>query len=129
MDLATLDLATQAETPRTMQVVHPLTSLPIDGMTITLIGAESNTARDLQRRAQRARTKQAMQKRMDPEEIEAQAVRFLAALIKGWENIDWQGAPLAWSFENAVMLLTTLPWLRKQVDEFAYNAEEFAQGN
>ena len=133
-DLASLNLAEQAETPHALTIVHPVSGAPLMGANgqpsrIMLIGAESNTARELQRRAQRTRAKSVVTKRIDPEEIEAMAAKFLASLVKGWENIEWQGQPLAFTHENALMLLTTLGWLRKQVDDFVYDVEAFASGN
>lgn len=127
-DLYALNVSEHGEMPRTLHVVHPVSGEPI-GIEMDIISGDSHTARELHRRGQRARIKNAPSKRLDPEDIELQGVRVLAALIKAWRGVEWKGAALPYSFENAVMLLTELVWLRKQVDEFAHETSNFLAGN
>lgn len=63
---------------------------------------------------------------------------FFAKLVTGWDNItyidddkmsdpDAVGRVLEFSYDNAVMLLKTRPWIMKGLDRFLGNSKNFAQ--
>jgi fumarylacetoacetate (FAA) hydrolase family protein len=103
----------------TLELVHPDPEQNPTGVVLTLAGRDSAevkavlasiTARHIA--AQRKGVKAAKQ-----EDIEADAIRLLAAAVLGWEGLTENGEPLPCTPENVTTLLTDYAWVRRQVDE------------
>lgn len=126
MDLSALKIsAAGAEMP----VLHPVTGDALtndkgDAMTITLVGTDSvefkSIVRDRLRKQPASKAKQ-----VDLEEAEQRGIELLAKITQGWSGIQFEGKPLAFSYENAVKLYSELPWLKEQVDKFVADRSNF----
>jgi hypothetical protein len=68
--------------------------------------------------------------KLDPVELEGDALDMLAACTVAWKAADggpiiWQGAPLPCNRANARMLYEAIEWVRKPVDEFVADVTVF----
>ena len=123
MDLASLEPAHEGAE---MQVRHPGTNAPIDGMVVTLLGMDSEPALRAQRVATNRRLKQGIAKmKLSAEELDSDGLDLLTALTVSWRGIEWDGKPYPCTPENARSLYTKLRWLREQVDEFVGERANF----
>lgn len=131
MDLSSIDLAAAAGKPRTLHLRHPVEGhLLYDNggkeedmtkpVTIDLLGSSSKQFKAALNRSLRDRTEN-----RTIDDIERNSSRNLAALVVGWKNIGWSGEPLACNAANAEMLFVERPWIRKQVDAFVANDQNF----
>lgn len=123
MDLASLEPASEGVE---MQVRHPATNAPVDGMAITLLGMDSQRAVQMQRAATNRRLKQGIHKmKWNAEEIDEDGLQMLAALTTGWRGVELDGQPLECTRENALTLYKRFRWLREQADEFVGERANF----
>lgn len=129
-DLFDLDLGVAAEDGAPMELVHPTTGvvLETDGRPIRIFlkGNDSATFRnrmDFHMRRNRKGKDQTLA------EMEQQSADLLSYVTTGWEGIMWQGEPIPFTRENAKKLYLDRPWIRKQVDEFVAEAENFFKGS
>lgn len=142
MDIFDLDLGTAAEDGAPMIVKHPVTG---EDMTFTnsvgeeqpiriyLKGNDSKTFRNRMDFHMRQNGKR-KNKDQSLAEIEDQSSDLLASVTTAWEGIFWpneigEKEQLACSHANAKMLYKARPWLRRQVDEFVAEAENFLTTN
>jgi hypothetical protein len=122
-DLASFDMLEQGEEPQPLQIAAP------DG---TIIGADvgkpatvyvlsyyGQTMVDwMDEQNDRAIKSGKIPKSKDTRERNiATTARTLMA--RPWENVEWAGEPLAFNLTNAKMLMTRLPFAKRQVDEKA----------
>ena len=122
-DLATLDTAKVAEEGVELRVVHPTTSEDL-GISITLIGTDSKTFRDISKSRATASLKKKTRE-IDLDQNESDAVDLLAKCTKGWSGITENGKEVAFSYDNAVQLYTKYLWLREQIDRFMADRSNF----
>lgn len=117
-DLDTIDLGAAAEQGATMQLLHPVTAEPV-GVTFEVMGKDAPTYRKNLRKLRDMLAKQEDDED-DPDRAELLALARLAACaVRGWsDTVQWQGAPLPYSFENAVMVFSARPWVAEQVAFF-----------
>lgn len=128
MDFANLDLTKHADTPETMDVMHPVTDTPlmVDGqkVQITVLGAESSKARQLidsfSRKALSSRNQQ-----MSPDRAKEFQIELLTACTVSWANVQLNGQMLEPTKDNIMMMYRDYPWLRQQVDAFMSNRANF----
>lgn len=118
MDLTTLSTVEKAEAGFKMEIVNPATGVPV-GATITLVGIDSKIYQDAQhkisnKRMKRMNSRGGVKFALTSEEVEFESIELLARCTLGWENVDWEGSPLPFNFENAKMIYTELLWLREQ---------------
>ena len=118
MDLTTLSTMEKAESGFKMEIVNPATGVPV-GATITIAGTDSKIYQDAQhkianKRMKRMNNRGGMKFALTSEEVEMESIELLSRCTLGWDNIDWEGAPLKFSMENAKMIYTELLWLREQ---------------
>ena len=118
MDLTTLSTVEKAEAGFKMEIVNPATGVPV-GATITLAGIDSKIYQDAQhkisnKRMKRMNSRGGVKFALTSEEVEFESIELLARCTLGWENVDWEGSPLPFNFENAKMIYTVLLWLREQ---------------
>lgn len=128
MDLNNLKPAL-AEEGVTMQVLHPETEEPIEGMTITLLGQDSSTYKKLKRVRQNAvlarvsKGKKAAQ--LDAEKLEQESVDDLVQLTTDWTGFELDGATLDLTPGNVRTVYEGWDWLREQAQEFVANRANF----
>ena len=122
-DLAKLDTAKVAEEGAELRVAHPTTGEDL-GITITLIGTDSKTFRDISKSRATASLKKKTRE-IDLDQNESDAVELLAKCTKGWPGITENGKQVAFSYENAVQLYTKYLWLREQIDRFMADRANF----
>jgi len=130
MDLTDLKLASANEEGVKMELYHPIEETSFDPpVYITVVGVDSERYQKAQLDLRNKQFKK-MQKRnrlrfeMTAEETEENAVELLAKCILGWENIEWEGKELPYSYENTKKLLG-VPWIREQVDMFVGDRANF----
>ena len=109
MDLLNLKPQLEAVIP----VLHPITNLPIDGMTYTLAGKTSPEFRAAAREAD----KQA--------DAEDKGVDLFAGAITDWEGFEESGAVLDCDMETKRRILKQYDWLLEQVIEKLRDKETF----
>ena len=122
-DLAKLDTAKVAEEGAELRVTHPTTGEDL-GITITLIGTDSKTFRDISKSRATASLKKKTRE-IDLDQNESDAVELLAKCTKGWTGITENGKEVAFSYDNAVQLYTKYLWLREQIDRFMADRANF----
>lgn len=133
MDLNTLK-AVKADEGAVLQIAHPETEEPIDGMTMTLLGQDSVTYRKIQMAKQQAALNRlAKGKRatadLDAEKLAGDMIDDLAKLTVSWTGFELDGKPLKCDKSNAVTVYTDWPWIREQAQEFVANRANFFRGN
>ena len=117
MDLAHLDdLTEQQDRGADLTIVHPVTGERMPDIVLTIAGPDSDTAR-------RARLKfsdelMTFRNRPPADELERMEVERLARCVVGWKVIR-DGKPVEFSFTNVVRLLTSLQFVREQVERFS----------
>ena len=122
-DLAKLDTAKVAEEGAELHVAHPTTGEDL-GITITLIGTDSKTFRDISKSRATASLKKKTRE-IDLDQNESDAVDLLAKCTKGWSGITENGKEVAFSYDNAVQIYTKYLWLREQIDRFMADRSNF----
>ena len=122
-DLAKLDTAKVAEEGAELRVAHPTTGEDL-GITITLIGTDSKTFRDISKSRATASLKKKTRE-IDLDQNESDAVELLAKCTKGWAGITENGKEVAFSYDNAVQLYTKYLWFREQIDRFMADRSNF----
>ena len=122
-DLAKLDTAKVAEEGAELHVAHPTTGEDL-GITITVIGTDSKTFRDISKSRATASLKKKTRE-IDLDQNESDAVDLLAKCTKGWSGITENGKEIAFSYDNAVQLYTKYLWLREQIDRFMADRSNF----
>ena len=109
MDL--LSLKPQLEA--VVSVLHPITNLPIEGMSYTLAGKTSPEFRAAAREAD---------KQTDAEE---KGVDLFAGAITVWSGFEENGEPLACNMETKRRILKQYDWLLEQVIDKLRDKETF----
>ena len=122
-DLATLDTAKVAEEGAELRVAHPTTGEDL-GITITLIGTDSKTFRDISKSRATASLKK-KSREIDLDQNEQDSIELLARCTKGWSGITENGKDIPFTHENAVKLYTKYLWLREQIDRFMADRSNF----
>ena len=131
MDLSNFTLA---DKPVTLELVNPATGTELlddkgNKMTLSLVGLDSKQYQEKNRSILNKRLRQpsAVKSKVKAtaEEFEASSIELLAACVIGWKNIQWDGAYLEFSKENALRLLTEVPFIKDSVDEFVHERSNF----
>lgn len=101
MDLLNLKPQLEAVIP----VLHPITNLPIEGMTYTLAGKTSPEFRAAAREADKQ------------DDAEDKGVDLFAGAITGWSGFEENGVTLDCDMETKRRILKQYDWLLEQVIE------------
>lgn len=115
-----------------MEVRHPETEEVIEGMTLTLLGKDSEVFKRLRRKRQNAalarvsKGKKALD--VDAEKMEGEALDDLVALTRGWTGFQLDGQPLEFTPENVRKVFAGWEWLREQAEEFVNSRANFFRG-
>lgn len=103
-----------------LQIVHPVTGMPIEGMVIDILSADSPKVKAKTLAIRNKRLSMARRgKNSSAEDIETEEVDLLVAGTAGWKGIIFGGKVLEFNAANARMLYsdTGLAWLSAQVNE------------
>ena len=122
-DFTKLDFATKAEAGAVMQVKNPLTGEEL-GATVTVIGTDSKAFRNLAKQRAIASMERTAED-LKTYDAEAANIEMIAKCILGWSGFSEGKTEIAFSFENAVMMLTKYDWLAKQIDQFIGDRTNF----
>ena len=137
MDLGSkrFDVRAAAEKGAWLQLLHPATDEELgvaEGRPcrIEILGADSSSyeeavARSVALKAKEQAPTAAKKRVVTAEKVLESAERNnefvseeLAAITLGWEHIEWNGEPLEFNHENAVMLYMEHKWIREQTAAF-----------
>lgn len=124
MDLSNL----LASDTAVVQIKHPRTGAPIDGMTVTVAGNASEDFRKV--RAELAKRRLESSRGVSVEELDASALTLLVACIKGWTGFEMNGDAYEFSPANAKALMSNPGyfWLREQVEAGVGDVANFIMG-
>ncbi len=128
MDLNALK-PVKADKGATLDILHPETEEPIEGMSITLLGQDSAVYRKMQLSKQQAilnrmaKGKKAAE--LDAEKLAEDTIDDLVKLTVKWTGFEINGEALAATPENFRMVYTEWPWIREQAQEFVANRSNF----
>lgn len=147
MSLAELNTAEAADSGIEIDVLNPKTNIPT-GVKITILGTDSETFLNLQRKQQNRRMENLKNRRgtmmQSAEEVEADSTELLLACIKSWRTVsivdgnevsrpeieiavsEWVGC----TPENAKRLLTArgFKFVREQIDREMGDRSNFLKG-
>lgn len=128
MDLNALK-PVKADKGATLDILHPETEEPIEGMSITLLGQDSAVYRKLQLSKQQAiLNRMAKGKKaadLDAEKLAEDTIDDLVKLTVKWTGFEINGEALPATSENFRMVYTEWPWIREQAQEFVANRANF----
>lgn len=133
MDLTklTTDLS---DTGAVLELRHPDSADIIEGMTMTMLGVDSEVYAKRAHEKTVANISRAQKKgrrALDPEDLARQneeaTIEDLVALTKGWTGFEEDGVELDCSPENVRRILKTrgLSWIRKQAEDFVNDIGNF----
>jgi len=119
MDLTALTTTDKADSGSKMEIVHPASGVPT-GASITIVGIDSKVYQAAQhkianKRMKRMNARGSMKFNLTSEEVEMESIELLTRCTIGWNDIEWEGKPLPFNYDNARMLYTELLWLREQL--------------
>lgn len=112
-----------------MQVVHPDTQEPIEGMTIKLLGQDSNIYEKITLKKQQSalarisRGKNALD--VDAAQMQADGISDLVALTVDWSGFELDGKALKATPEHYRQVYVGWRWIREQVQEFVADRANF----
>jgi len=107
----------------TLTVRHPSTGVDTD-ITIELYGSDTIAYK----KAVGIITKRNNKRKNIPiEEIENLSIELLASITVGWKNLKEGAKTVPFNKDNAVRIYSSIPWLRKQIDAFIGDEQNFLQ--
>lgn len=116
-----------------LQIVHPESEEPIDGMTITLLGQDSKVYRKIQLAKQQAALNRiAKGKRavdLDAEKLAEDSIDDLVQLTTDWSGFMLDGVTLGCTAENVRKVYGEWAWIKEQVQEFVADRSNFFRPN
>lgn len=121
-----------AQDGRLFQVVTP-DGKTLDGVTITLLGADSDVYRKLSNTQGNRRLTAVTGRRggitTTMEEVDNDGLNALVAATVAWTGFEEGGQPIPCTPKNARRLYTRLPWLRRAADAFVNNDANFLKAS
>lgn len=149
-NLADLGLVGEAETPVTLDVLHPKSKAEV-GLYIDLVGKDSEAYRALARKLQNKRFAELRKTRsltMTAEQNEEETVRLLGATVRSWRSrlfkvVAGKQVPteefsptfyngkeyLECNVKNVEWVLRNCPEIREQVEDFIDDRTNFLKGS
>ncbi len=115
IDLSSLDVVAAAETGAEIEILHPVTGKEL-GITITIVGADSERYRKNLRSLANSRLNRKARKTASLEEAEEDGLELLAKATLGWKGVVVDGAEIPFSPLEAKKLYKRFPWIKEQVD-------------
>lgn len=129
MDLTTLDTRKMADKGSVLQLRHPTTFEPIEGMTITLLGLDSSTYRNKQKALTQDKLDQGRRFKNSVDISEMDTLSLLAACTIEWTGFEEGQQALECNEKNVIRVYKDWPWIREQVDAFIGDRANFLQGS
>lgn len=119
LDLAHVDnLVEPQDRGADLVITHPVTGERMADIVLTIAGPDSDTAR--RARIRLSDELMAFRNRPPADELERIEVERLARCVIGWK-VTRDGKPVEYSFSNVVKLLTSVQFVREQVEQFSQN--------
>lgn len=126
MDLKKLDTVSAANAGAVMQVTHPGTGDDIKGMTITLMGMDSDVYRkEIKKRAEKSLNSRNKREKVDLDEAEKKGAELLAKLTLSWTGFEEGKDKLECTPANAQRIFLEYRWLRDQAEQFISERANF----
>lgn len=127
-DLSSLDSGVKAqEEGLPMPLLHPKTGEPT-GVVIRVASYESERvmarARAIGNRVRAEKAKQPLKATRVEQDEDTMKALAVAAVV-GWENLQHEGKPLAYSEANAEMILAKYKFVQDQVEKFGGDRSNF----
>jgi hypothetical protein len=117
---------------------NPTTGEPIvengEPTILKVISQQSSTWLNIQNEEMLQRTEELRERAKDKDpkkkptlqEMNDAAIRVAASAVVGWSGVSiGSNGPLEYSKENALLLITKFPWIRRQVQEFMTDEGNF----
>lgn len=123
MDFGTYGLSEASEKGAKMPVTDPVSGKPFDGVFVNVVGSDSKTYRRAYTAMRRSII--GLDKSPDEDQVDSFEADAIAKCITGWDGIVWEGKPLPYTHENAVMLVKKHHWIIDQIELFIRNRENF----
>lgn len=133
INLATLDTEQASDAGVEIQLKHPVTGAPLEAW-ITIYGRDGRRYEDKQIELQRRRLElMAAGRAVDDDAVRRtaqDAIELVAAMTKGWRELQLGDTPAAFSEAEALKLYSRrgLRWIRDQVDEAIHTRALFMPG-
>lgn len=125
MDLASIDLQAAADEGIEVQLQHPASGEYLvdeegDHLTITVLGKDSTTWQNAAKRVNTRNANRYKDRKIPTAALEAALYEILAESTVKWsKNIEFDGAALKCTKENANMLYEKRNWIAEQLMEAA----------
>ena len=131
MDLSLL--AAETTQGATMQIYHPKTGKPVEGMTVTVLSLQHETVQAVFRKHRAAAAmrvdRQGKPLELTEEQTEKNAIETYQALIESWEGFVLDGKPLKCDKQSIAMIVSDTnkrwDWLLGDVLSFASNLSNY----
>lgn len=108
-----------------VDILHPATGVKL--CAITLVGPDSRRARIALRKSWSTLLKNRDLKKtpFDEDDEEDYREEVLARAIISWREVKWEGKEFPCTYENAVRLLKTFPFICSQLDQSVKDRSRF----
>lgn len=128
MDLSQLKTV-KSDEGATLQILHPSTMEPIEGMTITLLGQDSQVYRKLSLGKQQAALNRMNKGKkaadLDAEKLSEDSINDLVKLTVSWTGFERDGKPVEFTDVNVKNIYHEFPFIREQAQEFIADRANF----
>lgn len=113
---------------------HPVTDKLMKEIKISVVGNDSTIYKQCRRRALNQKLQASARRQGKPitsaEALEDEVVDLIARCMKSWSSdgnptLTVNGQALAFSYDNAVKMLTECSWLRLQLEDFIEDRANF----
>lgn len=130
MDLKNLS-KTQINDTYTFDLLHPETGDEL-GAKITVVSLKSDQSlaymnkklrRDQMQELENAKSRKPKLKEVS--DFQAEAREMALSRLADWQGVEWDGKPLPFNEQNALMLLTECDWIIEQVLEHSNDLGKF----
>lgn len=125
MDISKLNMTEHADRGAQLQLLHPVDKTPLEGVTVTLLGADSTLYRN--RLAAWRGKFMSSNKAPALNDAEEQAMECRVACTVSWQGMELGGKPYECTPENVRELYSNpgYSWLVEQVDAFIQERSNF----
>lgn len=126
MDLSKFDTTKGSQEGAVLEILNPLDGSKIpdkedNPVTITVVGKDSETFRKTSNKIMAGRISRATSRgklKLNPDELEAEAIDLLVTCTLRWSGIEVDGKELEFSQANVKTVYIRFPWIKEQVEDF-----------